>query len=404
LIFNRLWKKVTPKGSGAVILTYYYLRDTQGNEMCRYVKYTNTSSQLMYVAQEHSIYGSSRVGVDNGKDTLYMGAAYTPTWGGVGTSRRDLGSKSFELANHLGNVLATISDKPIYNVSSTTIFFQPEISSISDYYPFGAPIHGRGYASEDYRFGYNGKELDHESETQDYGMRINDCSLARFLSVDPLTGKFTLLTSYQFASNRPIDGIDMDGLEYLRFDKISDIGNSLITYYDNNGKLGFPVVEYKGNKYYDLGFHLKNPNNQQITEWVYTPIAPVIPAEQYVGYGDVAPNDCMGACKKHVAKQGLIIGGYNEAIQMFKSGNQGNPVNRGLGVDLIQKSIEGGNSIIVGVDFALNQKHNINTDNTTDHFITIVGRGNDDDGEFFTFYENGTSDQTTGTKISKNKL
>jgi hypothetical protein len=213
-----------------------------------------------------------------------------------------------------------------------------------------------------------------------------------------------MLTSYQFASNRSIDGIDMDGLEYLRFDKVADIGNSLITYYDNNGKLGFSVVEYKGNKYYNLGFHLKNPNNQQITEWVYTPIAPVIPAEQYVGYGDVTPNDCMGACKKQVATQGLKIGGYDEAIQMFKSGNQGNPVNRGLGVDLIQKSIEGGNSIIVGVDFTLNQKHNKNTDNTTDHFIAIVGRGNDDDGEFFTFYENGTSDQTTGTKISKNKL
>ena len=135
---------------------------------------------------------------------------------------------------------------------SGSCFFQPEISSISDYYPFGAPIHGRGYASEDYRFGFNGKELDHESETQDHGMRINDCSLARFLSVDPLTGKFAMLTSYQFASNRPIDGIDMDGLEYLRFDKVSDVGNSLITYYDNNGKLGFPVVEYKGNKYYDL--------------------------------------------------------------------------------------------------------------------------------------------------------
>mgnify|MGYP003339339163 FL=1 len=74
---NRLWKKVTPKGSGAVISTYYYLRDAQGNEMCRYVKYTNTTSQLMYVAQEHSIYGSSRVGVDGRKDTLYKAGNYS---------------------------------------------------------------------------------------------------------------------------------------------------------------------------------------------------------------------------------------------------------------------------------------------------------------------------------------
>jgi hypothetical protein len=39
----------------------------------------------------------------------------------------------------------------------------------------------------------------------------------RFLSTDPLTGKYPELTPYQFASNRPIDGIDFDGLEYISF-------------------------------------------------------------------------------------------------------------------------------------------------------------------------------------------
>jgi len=208
---NRLWKKVTPKGSGAVISTYYYLRDAQGNEMCRYVKYTNTTSQLMYVAEEHSIYGSSRVGVDNRKDTLYLGAVYTPTWGGVGTSRRALGLKSFELSNHLGNVLVTVSDKPIYKVSSTTIFFQPEVTSISDYYPFGAPIHGRGYASEGYRFGFNGKEIDDETQTQDYGMRIYDWGLGRFLSVDPLAAKYPWQSPYVSMDNNPILKNDLTG-------------------------------------------------------------------------------------------------------------------------------------------------------------------------------------------------
>lgn len=33
--------------------------------------------------------------------------------------------------------------------------------------------------------------------------------------VDPLTAKYPMLTPYQFASNRPIDGIDLDGLEHL---------------------------------------------------------------------------------------------------------------------------------------------------------------------------------------------
>jgi hypothetical protein len=108
----------------------------------------------MYVAEEHSIYGSSRVGVDGRKDTLYKAGSYSPTWGGANTSRRALGLKSFELANHLGNVLVTVSDKPVYNVSSGTVYFQPEVSSISDYYPFGAPITGRSFSSsENYRFG-----------------------------------------------------------------------------------------------------------------------------------------------------------------------------------------------------------------------------------------------------------
>ncbi|MFM6952426.1 MAG: RHS repeat domain-containing protein, partial [Bacteroidota bacterium] len=142
-----------------------------------------------------------------------MSAAYTPTWGGVGTSRRDLGLKSFELANHLGNVLVTVSDKPIYKVSSTTIFFQPEITSTSDYYPFGSPINGQSYSSSEYRFGFNGKENDGESETQDYGMRINDCRLGRFLSVDPLTKDYPYLTPYAFAENDVIRCIDLDGLE-----------------------------------------------------------------------------------------------------------------------------------------------------------------------------------------------
>lgn len=37
------------------------------------------------------------------------------------------------------------------------------------------------------------------------------------MSVDPLSKKFAMLTPYQFASNRPIDGIDLDGLEFLKY-------------------------------------------------------------------------------------------------------------------------------------------------------------------------------------------
>ncbi|HEY8402014.1 MAG TPA: RHS repeat-associated core domain-containing protein, partial [Cytophagaceae bacterium] len=50
---------------------------------------------------------------------------------------------------------------------------------------------------------------------QDYGMRIYDPRLGRFLSVDPLTKNFPHYTPYQFAGNNPILNIDLDGAEEL---------------------------------------------------------------------------------------------------------------------------------------------------------------------------------------------
>src|SRR5437868_1691498 len=78
---------------------------------------------------------------------------------------------------------------------------------------------GRSYtATSSYRYGFNGKENDNEvkgeGNQQDYGMRIYDPRLARFFSVDPFAKKYSELTPYQFASNSPIAGIDLDGLEF----------------------------------------------------------------------------------------------------------------------------------------------------------------------------------------------
>jgi RHS repeat-associated protein len=72
----------------------------------------------------------------------------------------------------------------------------------------------RQYNAANYRCGFNGKEDDDETQTQDYGFRTFNPRLCRFLSVDPLTKDYPYLTPYQFASNSPISGIDLDGLEY----------------------------------------------------------------------------------------------------------------------------------------------------------------------------------------------
>jgi RHS repeat-associated protein len=67
------------------------------------------------------------------------------------------------------------------------------------------------------RFGFNGKENDDEikgeGNQQDYGMRIYDSRLGKFLSVDPLTSGYPWFSPYHFAGNTPIQAVDLDGLE-----------------------------------------------------------------------------------------------------------------------------------------------------------------------------------------------
>ena len=126
-----------------------------------------------------------------------------------------------ELANHLGNVLVTISDKriPMLTNGGALSYYDADVVSAQDYYPFGMQIPGRKFeqANSSYRYGFNGKENDNEvkgeGNQQDYGMRIYDGRLGRFLSVDPITKNYPMLTPYQFASNTPIQAIDLDGLE-----------------------------------------------------------------------------------------------------------------------------------------------------------------------------------------------
>lgn len=86
---------------------------------------------------------------------------------------------------------------------------------------------------EGYKYGFDGKENDNEvkeeGNQQDYGMRVYDPRLGKFLSVDPLQARYPNLTTYQFASNSPIAYIDLDGLEKYHYAlTLSEQGNVII--------------------------------------------------------------------------------------------------------------------------------------------------------------------------------
>ncbi|GAB2700591.1 hypothetical protein GCM10027037_26800 [Mucilaginibacter koreensis] len=190
-------------------LSTYYVRDAQGNPLAVY----ETTPGGTTTWREQQLYGSSRLGLWQPNVNLANGNV-TTTW-------NTLGNKRYELTNHLGNVLATITDRRLQHSSnSTTVdYYDAEVTSAQDYYAFGALQPGRQVATDTYRYGFNGKENDNDAgkglgNEQDYGMRIYDPRIARVLSVDPLTKNYPWYTPYQFAANSPIAGLDKDGGEF----------------------------------------------------------------------------------------------------------------------------------------------------------------------------------------------
>ena len=94
---------------------------------------------------------------------------------------------------------------------------EPVVSSWSDYFAFGWEMPGRtSVSSPSHRYAFNGKEKDSEwggGAVVDYGFRIYDTRLGRFLSIDPLSPDYPWYTPYQYAGNKPTWKIDLDGLE-----------------------------------------------------------------------------------------------------------------------------------------------------------------------------------------------
>jgi RHS repeat-associated protein len=140
------------------------------------------------------MYGSARRGMAKPEREVtgffWASAAYTLV----------AGAKSYELSNHLGNVMAVISDRG-------------ELQSAQDYFPFGMAMPGRSTDAK-HRYGFNGKETDPETGLNDFGARLYDSRLGRWLAVDPLEKKYPDHSSYSYAGNNPILYVDYDGMDW----------------------------------------------------------------------------------------------------------------------------------------------------------------------------------------------
>jgi RHS repeat-associated protein len=229
---NRITKTVIPPSGGGGAKTTAYIRDASGNVMAVYENGNNDVNSGHLTQTEVHLYGSSRIGLWKAnrdveeEDWWLFETTGMPGTNGGQTAAWERGQTVYELSNHLGNVLVTISDKKKgidVGTDGDIDYYEADVLTANDYYPGGMDMPGRQYNSETgYRYGFNGKEKDTEGPIQyDYGFRIYDPRLVRFKSVDPLAKSFPFYTPYQFAGNKPIYAVDLDGLEDCPYHKTS---------------------------------------------------------------------------------------------------------------------------------------------------------------------------------------
>ena len=190
----------------------------------------------------------------------------------------------------------------------------------------------------------NGKEKDWESGFHYYGARYYwSETLTGWLSVDPMADKYPNISPYAYCAWNPVRLVDPDGKEAAPPD-------------------------------------------------IWTRINPVISKKMFVGW-DLKISNCFTMAQKQMGKKG-VMGGYIK-YKIYDEKEGANKKNTEKAVNYINQILEAGNPVMVGVDNKDGFEES-NGDKSTDHWIVIVGRGNDNKGNYFLFYDNATPHGESG--------
>lgn len=245
---NRALKLVKPRDSNGDLMNQsnwvysYYVRDAEGQVMTIYqTDYTATGENTIFrnfEVEEQPIYGSERLGTSepsranlfwfsfltdydaNGEFTNQRSTGGAVTGGGASLStvnNHKVGVKKYEFNNHLGNVLAVASDRNyVFDTDNSGMYdsTSARVNGVNFYYPFGMTMQGIGVIG-DYRYGFNGMEQDNElkgsGNSYDFGARVYDPRVGRWMAQDPLVSNYPSWTPYKANLDNPILFIDPSG-------------------------------------------------------------------------------------------------------------------------------------------------------------------------------------------------
>jgi RHS repeat-associated protein len=233
----------------------HYIRDAQGNIMATY-RYTNNTGASLKL-NERPVYGSSRLGSLRTEVELHTLSSFDPATANP-VQMVDL---NYELTDHLGNVCAVVTGRLLDGNGGGTAK-QAELVSAQGYEPFGSLLPGRNYNSNSYNFGFNGKPKDDEvhdatGTSYDFGARMYDTRVGRFLSVDPKAASYPSMTPYCLAGNNPVKLVDENGEGPIdprtgkhSYTTLLSIDNyKLLLHYTSRTKPAPPSYTYDGSLY-----------------------------------------------------------------------------------------------------------------------------------------------------------
>jgi RHS repeat-associated protein len=241
-------------------------------------KFITLSNQFkdVFVLSEWHIYGSSRLGIQKpvSKDSHavpnFVGIAsagtgrelvhieFNGSWSSYEINYADTsnttvttyqmsyeyysltrGEKNYELSNHLGSVLVTVSDKKLPVCSADVVtHYTADVLAAYDYYAgSGRIMPGRIFEAQAYRFGAQGSEVDAEiGDDRNYITTFHreaDLELMQWITPDPETAQRPWQSPYVYMGNNPI----------LNTDPMGDLEGD---YYGSDGKyLGTDGIDDK---------------------------------------------------------------------------------------------------------------------------------------------------------------
>ena len=270
-----------------------------------------------------------------------------------------------------------------------------------------------------YRYFFNGQEGDNEvfgeSGLFAFEFRMHDARLGRFWSVDPLAAKYPWNSTYAFAENRVIDGRELEGLEYISVSKSgvdpSKHRNKDGTYSFSIGNYKFnnvKIVKWNGKRYFNINQHLyygkrgwsmTGDRSEIMTQWVYTDIQNFDPNTMHTytwadsklqgldKEGHALNENCAELASAQAKEVGtsLVKGMVSKEGALNYVGNSLITLNNCDAIDYINRQLEAGNAIVVGVSYTMG--------GTTNHYVTITGRTTFHGLNVFTFIENGVSNK-----------